>query len=105
MGVVAVIDHSQTEMEAAERETHTPDGYAPYGVAGYIVGECTVVCAGCVGEEEREDGHPIFGNEEVDYPGACCEDCQRPLDTNLLVYDSGPGSEILDQIPDHYKFD
>lgn len=61
--------------------------HCPTGLAGYIVGECTVVCHECIGEEstDYDDPYPIFADSETDYPGHSCEDCDRSLDTYLLV--------------------
>jgi len=99
MGVVAVIGAEESEFEHAPSLSRYGGTYAPYGYAGFIVGECTVLCAECHDEEEDSTESPIFGNEETDYPGLWCQGCDRPLDTHLLVYDSGPGSEVLPELP------
>ena len=75
------------------RTTHkAPDSgkYAPTGIAGYVVGECTVVCHECFGTEpaDDDDPSPIWGDSETDYPGHYCEDCDKWLDTYLIVYKS-----------------
>jgi hypothetical protein len=65
----------------------------PTGLAGYIVGGCTVVCHECVSNtDESGDGdgtanepYPIFADGETDYPGHICDDCNRTLDTHLIV--------------------
>lgn len=81
-----------TEYGRSYRRTTTkaPDTgkHVPYGCAGFVVGDCTVVCHECFGNEDTDtDTEPslIVGNDEWDYPGATCEDCQRHLDTYLIV--------------------
>lgn len=101
MGVVAVIGPDQTEYEHAPVKTRYTDSYAPYGYAGFIVDTCTVVCPECHDLEHDRTDQPIFGNSEADYPGLYCQECTRPLSTDLLVYDSGPGSEIVHDLPSH----
>jgi len=101
MPVVAVITPEESEYEHAPDRMRYAGSYAPYGYAGFIVDECTVLCPECHDEDEDSTDAPIFGNEEADYPGLWCEGCHRPLSTSLLVYDSGPGSEIIHELPGH----
>lgn len=65
---------------------------APFGYAGFVVDECTVVCHECI-QPEHQDRTPIFGSSEWDYPGAFCAGCSRQLDTRVLMYDDGPGAD------------
>ena len=48
-------------------KSQIPSGYAPYSLAGI------------------NDNGAIFGNSEWDYPAPVCEDCEKPLNVNLLV--------------------
>ena len=74
----------------ADLKSQTPSGYAPYGLAGIIVNDCNIVCGNCATDEELSDNDngSIFANSEWDYPAPVCEDCQKPLNVNLLVYNS-----------------
>jgi len=74
----------------ANLKSQTPLGYAPYGLAGIIVNDCDIICGDCATDEElaNNDNGAIFGNSEWDYPAPVCEDCQKPLNVNLLVYKS-----------------
>jgi len=74
----------------ANLKSQTPSGYAPYGLAGIIVNDCDIICGNCATDEELADNDngAIFGNAEWDYPAPVCEDCQKPLNVNLLVYKS-----------------
>jgi len=71
-------------------KSQTPSGYAPYGLAGIIVNDCNIICGNCAtdGELADNDNGAIFGNSEWDYPAPLCEDCQKPLNVDLLVYKS-----------------
>jgi hypothetical protein len=100
---MAVIGPSESEYEHSPSRMGYDGTHAPYGYAGFIVGECTVVCVECHDLESDSTDSPIFGNDESDYPGLWCHDCERPLDTYLLVYRSGPGSELWDELDDTYK--
>jgi len=62
--------------------------YAAYGITGYIVNECSIVCSDCVKNSERNPKNAIKTDSEWDFPGAICEDCNNTLDTHLLVYQS-----------------
>ena len=84
-------------LEKTEKHVETPDKtfnntvngkYAPYGITGYIVNECSIVCSDCVKESERNPKNAIKTDGEWDFPGAVCEDCNNTLDTHLLVYES-----------------
>jgi hypothetical protein len=102
MPVVAVIGHEDSEFEPAPTTGRVDGKYVPYGYAGTIVDDCTVLCAGCATDDELANGPMIAGNDESDYPGLWCQGCERPLDTHLLVYESGPGSHLVDDLDDVY---
>ena len=74
----------------ANLKSQTPSGYAPYGLAGIVVNDCDIICGNCATDEELSDNDngAIFGNSEWDHPAPVCEDCQKPLNVNLLVYKS-----------------
>ena len=74
----------------ANPKSQTPSGYAPYGFAGIVVNDCDIICGDCATDEELvdNDNDAIFGSAEWDYPAPVCEDCQKPLNVNLLVYKS-----------------
>jgi hypothetical protein len=73
---------------------------APFGYAGFVIGECAVVCHQCHDRDADSTESPIFGSEEVDYPGLICRDCGRLLDTRVLVYANGPGASKYEQLED-----
>lgn len=113
MSNIQVIDARQTvesDDQIAGTTRSTPDGYVPGSVAGYIVGECDVICTDCGRDDPDVKSHPddtepheysysyIGCWEEWDHPGAICEYCNLKLDTAILVYENGPGSE-------HYQED
>jgi hypothetical protein len=62
--------------------------YHPYGITGYIVNECSIVCSDCIENLERNPKNAISTDSEWDFPGAICEECNKTLDTHLLVYES-----------------
>ena len=74
----------------ANLKSQTPSGYAPYGLAGIVVNDCDIICGNCATDEELADNDngAIFGNSEWDYPAPVCEDCQKPLNVDLLVHRS-----------------
>jgi len=74
----------------ADLKSQTPSGYATYGLAGIVVNDCNIVCGNCATDEELADNNndAIFGNTEWDYPAPVCEDCQKPLNVDLLLYKS-----------------
>ena len=74
----------------ANPKSQTPSGYAPFGLAGIVVNDCDIICGNCATDEELADNDngAIFGNSEWDYPAPVCEDCQKPLNVDLLVYKS-----------------
>ena len=83
------------QLEKSEKHVETPDKtfnntvngkYSPYGITGYIVDECSIVCSDCVKTSERDPKNAIHTDSESDYPGFICEDCNNTLDTYLLVY-------------------
>jgi len=71
-------------------KSQTPLGYAPFGLAGIVVNDCDIICGNCATDEELADNDngAIFGNSEWDYPAPVCEDCQKPLNVDLLVHRS-----------------
>jgi len=72
----------------AKPKSQTPSGYA--GLAGIKVNDCNIICGNCAtdGELADNDNGAIFGNSEWDHPAPVCEDCQKPLNVDLLVYKS-----------------
>jgi len=68
----------------ANLKSQTPSGY---GLAGIMVNDCDIICGNCATDEElaNNDNGSIFGNSEWDHPAPVCEDCQKPLNVNLLV--------------------
>ena len=74
----------------ADLKLQTSSGYATYGLAGIVVNDCNIVCGNCATDEELADNNndAIFGNTEWDYPAPVCEDCQKPLNVDLLLYKS-----------------
>ena len=74
----------------ADLKSQTSSGYSPYGPAGIVVNDCNIVCGNCATDEELADNNndTIFGNSEWDYPAPVCEDCQKPLNVDLLVHRS-----------------
>lgn len=82
---------SSINQEVASSKSRNKDGkYAPYGIAGYVVNECSIVCPSCMGNEDSDYNNPdpIFGDSEWNYLTAICEDCNKVLDVNHLVYES-----------------
>jgi len=80
---------SGMNLEIANTKNRDKNGkYAPYGISGYVVNECTLVCPECMGNEDTDHNNPdpVFGNSEWDYLTAICEDCNKALDVNYLVY-------------------
>jgi hypothetical protein len=90
---------TDTPDEIAPTDRRTPDGCVPGGVAGYIVGECTVLCVACGRDHPDVHSHPddtdlhaydydyIGCTEEWDAPGVSCESCHRRLDTTVIRYE------------------
>ena len=74
----------------ANLKSQTPSGYAPYGLSGIVVSDCDIICGDCATDAELADNDngAIFGNSEWDYPAPVCEDCEKPLNVDLLVYRS-----------------
>jgi hypothetical protein len=100
MSIIGYLWPPDTGRPVATGHHKTPDGYVPQGVAGYIVGDCTVLCPACF-EAEAEEGTD-FGylpqSGETDYPGTTCYNwgsCHDPaanqgdviLPETLLVYE------------------
>ena len=72
----------------ADLKFQTPSGY---GLAGIIVNDCVaVICGNCATDAQlaNNDNGAIFGNAEWDYPAPVCEECQKLLNVDLLVYKS-----------------
>jgi hypothetical protein len=98
MGVVGFLWPPDTDRPVATGAHKTPDGYAPQGVAGFIVGDAHVVCPACFREKYQEEDYGyLFQSGETDYPGTTCGDwgdCRDPaagqgdviLPQTLLVY-------------------
>jgi len=85
------------DLAKTEKHVKTPDKsfnktvngkYAPYGITGYIVNQCSVVCSDCIEKSDRKPKNAIKKDSEADYPGFICEKCNNTLDTHLLVYES-----------------
>jgi hypothetical protein len=75
----------------ANLKSKTLLGYAPYSLAGIIVDGCVaVICGNCATDEELANNYndTIFGSDEWDYPAPVCEECQKPLNVNLIVHKS-----------------
>jgi hypothetical protein len=94
---ITVIHADETRYETADSQMNYNGTHAPYGYAGFIVGDCTVLCPECHDLEADSTESPIFGSEESDFPGFWCHDCERTLSTYVLVYESGPGSEVYEE--------
>jgi len=94
MPVIGVIPATETEQETVRATSRYDGQYAPYGYAGFLVDDCTVLCHECHCVDCDSTDSPIFANHETDYPGLYCEDCGRQLETDLLIYESGPGAEV-----------
>jgi hypothetical protein len=105
MTVIAVIPARETRFEMADSVSRFDGQHAPYGYAGFLVQDATIVCPDCIRDDEVDDAHAIFGDVETDFPGMFCEGCDRQLDTRLLVYESGPGSELDLEEFDAYRID
>jgi len=72
----------------ANLKSQTPLGHVPYGLAGIVINDCDIICGNCATDEDLADNDngAIFGNSEWDYPAPVCEDCEKPLNVNLLVH-------------------
>ena len=83
-----VLAKSEKYIETPDKTfNNTVNGkYSPYGITGYIVDECSIVCSDCIKESERNPKNAIHTNTESDYPGFICEGCNKTLDTYILVY-------------------
>lgn len=86
-----IVDAHRFEIEVAPSVNRVPEtgNYVPYGLAGALVGECTVHCASCATDEQlrddKGDESAIFGDAEHDYPFTC-HSCDRLLNTYQIVY-------------------
>lgn len=100
MSDLKVTTARDTPHEVVRAKSRHDGKHVPYGCAGFVVNECTVVCHECLDPAEHEDPHMIMGNSEWDYPGHPCYECNRYLDVYLLVYPDGPGSQVYDEV-DH----
>jgi len=101
MTVVAWADARDAPIETAPSRSQWGGSHYPYPATGVIEGECTVVCVECAEECEHNTPAAFRANEEYDYPGLTCRECERVLEGTLLIYDSGPGSHLLEgDIPD-----
>ena len=74
----------------ADLKSQTSSGYSTYGLAGIVVNDCDIICGNCATDEELADNDngSIFANSEWDYPAPACEECQKLLNVDLLVYKS-----------------
>jgi hypothetical protein len=81
--------------EVAPTSSRLEGKHVPYGVAGIILGTGHVVCPECAPDELPEDYGYLTTADEMDAPGYHCADCERVLDTTVLLYDSGPGSRLV----------
>lgn len=119
MDNIIVTTQQKLGHETAPTDSHTPGpdgGYVPGRLAGYVW-DGAAYCPDCASgvEIESPDGegtirmthYPAFetdpngfgvgivnGSDEWDYPGAVCDVCHSYLDTNVLVYREGPGSDV-----------
>lgn len=99
MAVIGFLLAEDGPRPTASVSHQTPDGYAPYGVAGWIVDDGHLVCDPCARERyDRSQLDPLFADWEADYPGYtcgdhgdCCGTPDEPGDTwlpgTLLVYE------------------
>jgi len=95
MSVIAVIPAREWHDEVADSRSHWEGSYAPYGYAGFLCDTCTILCPACAEKESEKELHPIFGDTETDFPGMYCMECDTLLDVDMLIYESGPGSELV----------
>jgi hypothetical protein len=94
---ITVISGRESQYETVRDVVRYDGTQFPTGLAGFIVDQCTVICHECHDPDTDDSDSPIFGVSEWDYPGYTCEDCGRWLDVRLLVYESGPGSEVYEE--------
>jgi|APHM01.1.fsa_nt_gi hypothetical protein len=85
-----VLTATETENEVIQTVKRYGGTRAPFGYAGFVVGECTILCHECHDEDTDSTDSPIFGDSEADYPGLICENCTRTLDTRIISYENGP---------------
>jgi hypothetical protein len=88
---------TDTRFETVKATSHYDGSYFPTYCAGFFVGQCTVLCHECHDPETDSTDSPIMHADESDYPGFWCHDCQRTLDTHIVAYESGPGSEVYQE--------
>jgi hypothetical protein len=99
MSIIGYLHPEDTGRPVATSHRSTTDGFVPGGVAGYIVGDCTVLCPACFEAEVEEGTDYGYFNQsgETDYPGTTCSNwgsCHDPaagqgdviLPETLLVY-------------------
>lgn len=94
MPVIGFTTAKEAHEDIAPSTGRVDGKYVPYGAVAFIVGECTVLCPECTPEEDQTSERIIFGDTEWDYPGYTCEECDRWIQGTLLVYESGPGSQL-----------
>jgi len=72
----------------ANLKSQTSLGYVPRGLAGIMVNGCNIICGNCATDEDLADNDngAIFADSEWDHPAPVCEDCEKPLNVNLLVH-------------------
>jgi hypothetical protein len=93
-----VLTAAETEHEHIQTVKRYAGTRAPSGYAGFVVGECTILCHDCHDENTDSTESPIFGDEEADYPGLICDNCLRTLDTRIITYPNGPGSAVYNEV-------
>jgi hypothetical protein len=94
---IIVVDSSEHGFETVNAWSRYDGSVYPGFCAGFVVGECDVLCVQCHDPDSDSTDSPIMGWSEWDYPGVSCHDCGKFLDVRLLVYESGPGSEVYQE--------
>lgn len=100
---MAAIRQCETDTDTVGSRMNYAGQHVPYGLAGFCPDDAEVVCIECHDEDCDDTDSPIFSDMEADYPGLSCDDCGRYLDTRLLVYRQGPGSELWDEVPESQR--
>jgi len=88
---IIVTDYDRLGEQTAETANSVNGDYLRSGdIAGCLVDECTLVCAGCATSDELskawEDSQTIMSTDEWDCYSGVCEECGNYLDTYVLVY-------------------
>lgn len=104
MTVVAFAAARDAPQETTSTCRRWNGNHYPYAATGVIVGEGTVLCVDCADDRGVEQAAAFTTSDEHDYPGTHCADCGGVLPGTLLIYDSGPGSELLQrEVPDRVE--